>query len=269
MAEADIVMTCPTCEKRYSFSRARMRSRGGTFLCDVCRTRVLIPTRTVEIAGGPGGGAARAAAAFETPSPQTATGGTIAAQAPGPASDPRTPDDSSEVTCPHCGGSFRAKIAADRTDPSGATGDPKAGATTTSTAPSPAAPHLRTILVVEDSEFFRECAVDALKTDYRPLKARNASEAMGVLESEHVDMVILDLTLEREEDGLEVLTATAAKGLPCLIFTARNEAEMWVDGWQRLQKLGATDLLIKSVNAEEQLLAKVATILGQVPVAGR
>ena len=262
-------MTCPTCEKRYTFSRARVLSRGGTFLCDVCRTRVLIPTRTVELSGGPASEGARSAATIATPSPVPAISATKTAQEPEPASDPRIPDDSSEVTCPHCGGSFRARIASERPNPSASSVDPKTGASAASEAPAPTPPRLRTILVVEDSEFFRECAIDALKTDYCPLKARNASEALGILHRERVDLVILDLTLEREEDGLDVLAATAAKRLPCLIFTARNEAEMWVDGWQRLQKLGATDLLIKSVNSEEQLLAKVATILGQVPVAGR
>jgi CheY-like chemotaxis protein len=246
-----------------------MLSRGGTFLCDVCRARVLIPTRQAAIAGGTGGGAARSAAAIAMPSPVPVVSETKTALESESASNPQIPADSSEVTCPHCGGSFLARIASEHPDPAASPSGPRAGAAASPQAPLPPVPRLRTVLIVEDSEFFRECAVDALKTGYRPLKARNASEALGILNRERVDLVILDLTLEREEDGLEVLAATAAKNLPCLIFTARNEAEMWVDGWQRLQKLGATDLLIKSVNAEEQLLAKVATILDQAPVAGR
>jgi CheY-like chemotaxis protein len=83
----------------------------------------------------------------------------------------------------------------------------------------------------------------------------------SLLGREPIDLVILDIALEGPEDGLEVLAHAAPRGLPCLIFTARNEADLWGEGWSRLQAKGATDLLLKGMNVEEQLISKVAAML--------
>ena len=37
------------------------------------------------------------------------------------------------------------------------------------------------------------------------------------------------------------------------------------EGWQRLRDLGASDLLFKGMNMEEQLLSKVSALLAAVP----
>ena len=92
--------------------------------------------------------------------------------------------------------------------------------------------------------------------------ARTKTEALSLLGRETIDLLILDLSLEAPEDGLEVLARVAPRGLPCLIFTARNEVELWGDGWNRLQEKGATDLLLKGMNIEEQLISKVDALLG-------
>jgi len=120
----------------------------------------------------------------------------------------------------------------------------------------------KTILVAEDTEFFLSLVKDTLGAQYRMLGARTKLEALQVLGREHIDLIILDITLENPEDGLEVLASAAPRGVPCLIFTARNEADLYGEGWNRLQAKGATDLLLKGMNVEEQLISKVAAMLG-------
>ncbi len=130
-------------------------------------------------------------------------------------------------------------------------------------APSTAAGERPTVLIVEDTEFFLNLARETLQRGYDTLCARSAVEALSLLRDRRVDLVVLDLTLERDDDGLEVLAAAAPKGLPCLVFTAKSETEMWGEAWQRLRKKGATDLLLKGMNIEEQLLSKIRTLLSQ------
>jgi len=180
------------------------------------------------------------------------------------------------IECPHCGKSFTPDPSV-KAAPASAHGD-DAGAAASAGARGPAAdtpvtqspgfspgPSLagrKTILVAEDTEFFLELVKEILGAQYRMLGARTKTEALQLLSRERIDLVILDLSLEKPEDGLEILAGAAPRGLPCLIFTARNEADLWGDGWTRLQAKGATDLLLKGMNVEEQLLSKVAALLG-------
>ena len=114
---------------------------------------------------------------------------------------------------------------------------------------------------MEDTEFFLQLVADTLAPLYRPLLARGAREALEILAREPVEVLILDLTLEREDDGLEVLKAASRRGIPGLVFTARSEAELWGEAWERLKRLGAKDLLLKGMHIEDQILGKVASLL--------
>ena len=49
---------------------------------------------------------------------------------------------------------------------------------------------------------------------------------------------------------------------PILIFTAKDESELYGDCWEELARLGADGLVIKGMNVSETLLRKVATMLG-------
>jgi CheY-like chemotaxis protein len=150
------------------------------------------------------------------------------------------------VTCPHCNSSFVPGF------------QPRPAAVQVE---RPSDPDQKTILIVEDTEFFLQLARETLGKPYKTICARTASEALSILQDERVDLLVLDLALEAEEDGLDVLTDAFPRGLPCLVFTAKSEAEMWGDGWIRLRGMGASDLLLKGMNIEEQLLSKVAALL--------
>ena len=158
------------------------------------------------------------------------------------------------VVCPHCGGAF---VPAPK-----AVAAPRAGAVARAEPPATVPASSRsTILIVEDTEFFLQLVADTLAPLYRPLLARGAREALEILAREPVEVLILDLTLEQEDDGLEVLKAASRRGIPGLVFTARSEAELWGEAWERLKRLGAKDLLLKGMHIEDQILGKVASLL--------
>jgi CheY-like chemotaxis protein len=154
------------------------------------------------------------------------------------------------LSCPHCGGTFDPH-------PAGGSAAPKAQ----SSGPVAAAGAPATILVVEDTEFFQQYVTEVLKAQYRPIAARTADEALRLLQEEAVKVLILDLALESENDGLPVLERAAALGIPSLIFTARDAADLYGSGWAALQERGASDLLIKAMNIEDSILNKVSDLL--------
>ncbi len=120
----------------------------------------------------------------------------------------------------------------------------------------------RTVLVVEDMEYFQEIAKDALRELYEVKTADSTAEALRILKQGGIDLLVLDLTLEHTEDGLGLLTQLHPKPCPILIFTAEDEAEMYGDRWDELQRHGADDLVMKGMNVGEMLFKKVGDLLG-------
>jgi DNA-binding response OmpR family regulator len=118
------------------------------------------------------------------------------------------------------------------------------------------------ILVVEDMEYFQEIAKDALGELYEVKTADSTAEALRILRQGDVDLLVLDLTLEHTEDGLGLLTQLQPKPCPILIFTAEDEADMYGDRWEELQRYGADDLVMKGMNVGEMLFKKVGDLLG-------
>jgi DNA-binding response OmpR family regulator len=146
----------------------------------------------------------------------------------------------SEVCCPRCNFHFLPDVAA---QPKGA-GRP-------------------TLLVVEDMEYFVEIARDALGARYELKVARTLDEARAILVRGGIDLLLLDLTLDRGEDGLTLLREPPGKTCPVLLFTAQDESEMYGDGWAKLKALGVDDVVIKGMNMDETLSRKVAEMLGE------
>lgn len=180
--------------------------------------------------------------------PCQACGTNIELKAPksagGPPAAPKTPAEApqpaNEVCCPRCSFHFvpdaKAKV-------SGA-GRP-------------------TLLVVEDMEYFIEIAKDALAARYELKVARSLDEARTLLVRGGIDLLLLDVTLERGEDGLRLLREPPGKTCPVLLFTAQDESEMYGDGWAKLKAMGVDDVVMKGVNMHEALSRKVAEMLGE------
>jgi DNA-binding response OmpR family regulator len=118
-----------------------------------------------------------------------------------------------------------------------------------------------TILVVEDLDFYTTLVSNALGAKYRTVAVDNVAAALNAMREEHVDLMVLDLTLKDGEDGRDVLRGLENKTCPILIFSAKDESEMYGATWQELRKLGADDMLIKGMNVQESLLQKIAGLL--------
>jgi len=120
----------------------------------------------------------------------------------------------------------------------------------------------RTVLVVEDMDYFRGIARDALEPRYRVEAAGTVEEAQAALLSGEIDLILLDVTLSNGEDGLKLLRSLPSKPCPILIFTAEDESVMYGKSWDELQRLGADDVVIKGMNVGESILRKVGSLLG-------
>lgn len=120
-----------------------------------------------------------------------------------------------------------------------------------------------TLLVVEDMEYFVELAREALGGRYELKIARTLDEARALLLQGGIDLMLLDLTLERGEDGLRLLREPPGKICPVLLFTAQDESEMYGEGWAKLRAVGVDDVVIKGMNMNEMLSRKVAEMLGE------
>ena len=114
------------------------------------------------------------------------------------------------------------------------------------------------ILVVEDDAHTRKlmCAVLS-QHGYDPLSACDGIEALEMLDSHHVDLIVLDLMMPRM-DGYE-LTEQLRRGgsdIPILMVTAKEKP---VDK-RRGFLIGTDDYMVKPVDEEEMIL-RIAALL--------
>src|SRR5215510_12720281 len=111
-------------------------------------------------------------------------------------------------------------------------------------------PDRPTILVVDDEELSREFVRAELESDHRILAAATAEEAFRIVDSEPVDLVLMDVVMpgiggfeackrlkSRTDDGF----------LPILFLTARKQLE---DRYEGLAA-GGDDFLIKPIDSRE------------------
>jgi len=221
-----IELRCPGCGKGYLIDED---AAGGELVCPACSSHVATPSppRADSRAASPqphGAGTGASAAAPEAAVP---------AAAPAPRQE--------QVICPRCQLHFVPRRA---------------------TAPEGTAQR-RTVLVVEDMTYFREIAADALSPRYEVKAAANLNEARAAIAAGGIDMMVLDLTLDGGDHGIELLRTMAFKPCPILIFTAQDESEMYGDSWDELRSLGADDLVMKGMNVGESLRRKVSALLGE------
>jgi CheY-like chemotaxis protein/predicted RNA-binding Zn-ribbon protein involved in translation (DUF1610 family) len=121
----------------------------------------------------------------------------------------------------------------------------------------------KTVLVVEDMDYFLDIAKDALEPQFLVEAAKTIDQARAALTQGEIDLILLDLTLSGGEDGLGFLRELPFKPCPILIFTAEDESVMYGETWEKLQGLGADDVVIKGMNVGESILRKVGSLLGQ------
>jgi two-component system alkaline phosphatase synthesis response regulator PhoP len=127
----------------------------------------------------------------------------------------------------------------------------------------------QTILVVDDEPHIVEIVGDYLKqAGYRVLTARDGQMALTLARHEHPDLVVLDLMLPGDLDGLDVCRSLRSDPLladvPIIMLTARVEETDRLIGLE----LGADDYISKPFSPRE-VVARVKAVLRRASGYGR
>ncbi|TVQ64766.1 MAG: response regulator [Spirulina sp. DLM2.Bin59] len=124
-------------------------------------------------------------------------------------------------------------------------------------------PQLPTILAVDDSPVMRKLIEQTLNEKYNVLLADNAVDALSSIYHQHIDLLLLDVTMPGV-DGLELCRTVRSlpqfQALPIIMLTARDGAFDKVQG----RLAGATEYLTKPFNADK-LLATVGSFVKTIP----
>jgi len=117
------------------------------------------------------------------------------------------------------------------------------------------------ILIVDDTDAVRRMNKSRLTLDgFTVLEAKNGVEAVKVLQSEHFDLVVLDLFME-PMDGFK-LTAFIRQmpqhsDVPIIVFSARSTPEVI----EQAMNVGATLFLVKMTTSPIKLSENVKALL--------
>jgi two-component system, NtrC family, response regulator AtoC len=114
----------------------------------------------------------------------------------------------------------------------------------------------QTILIVDDEKHTRDGLRASLEDSFDVYVAANVTEAMTVLESERVDLVLTDLRLGGE-DGMQVIEKALARPHPpvVIMMTAYGGVDTAVEAMKR----GAYDFVTKPLNIDRlEILIKRA-----------
>lgn len=153
------------------------------------------------------------------------------------------PRAASEVVCPRCDLHFKPRA------------DSRSRVRVTGDRP--------TVLIVEDLAYFREIAAEALEAEYEIKVVATKDGARAILDRGGVDLILLDLTLDGGDGGLDLLRELRSKPCPILIYTAQDESEIYGESWDELRDLGADDIVLKGMNVGDELNRKVGSLLGR------
>ena len=114
----------------------------------------------------------------------------------------------------------------------------------------------QTILIVDDDELLRKLIRESLKESYGILEAEDGANVEAILESESVDLIILDVSLPGD-DGFAVMRRLRQHSqVPVIMLTAKSDVVDRVVGLE----LGADDYICKPVEMRE-LIARIRTVL--------
>ena len=114
------------------------------------------------------------------------------------------------------------------------------------------------ILIVEDEEMLRDLYEEELLDEgYEVSKAANGSEALKIVESEEIDLIMMDISMP-EMDGIQALgkVASRERKIPVIIYTAYSNYKSNFMTWT------ADAYLTKSSNLDE-LKKKINNLLAR------
>lgn len=108
------------------------------------------------------------------------------------------------------------------------------------------------ILVVEDDKNLKKLIkITLTKENYTVYEASNGEEALEMLDTNYVDLIISDVMMP-EMDGFELIKElrTSKYKMPIMLITAKDSIEDKKEGFL----LGADDYMVKPINLEELIL---------------
>ena len=115
------------------------------------------------------------------------------------------------------------------------------------------------LLLVDDNEEILDFLERILNTKYAILKATDGSEALRLLETEAVQLIVSDVMMP-VMDGFElckiIKSTVEYSHIPVILLTAKNTIQSKVEGLE----LGA-DAYIEKPFSKEHLLAQIASLL--------
>jgi two-component system OmpR family response regulator len=116
---------------------------------------------------------------------------------------------------------------------------------------------MRILLVEDDHELGTTMREALVLAGYTTDWVKTAAYALHALQTEHFDLLVLDLGLP-DRDGTDVIRTTRhlRKNLPILILTARDTLDSRIEGLD----LGADDYVIKPV-AVAEICARIRALL--------
>lgn len=122
---------------------------------------------------------------------------------------------------------------------------------------------MKHILLVEDDPFIRDIVSTKLKdAAYDVATAGTADEAYENLEGQVPDLILLDIDLPGGQNGIEILkqlrAGTTHDNIPVIIFS-NNDAP---DIREQAKAAGAQDFYFKASTGSDELLSKIASLLG-------
>jgi two-component system NtrC family response regulator len=126
-----------------------------------------------------------------------------------------------------------------------------------------------TILIVDDDAALRDSLAETVHDlGYQAQLAASGREALGILASNEIEGVLLDIRMPSGMDGIEVLRRIRAQknGPPVVVLTAFASAENTIEA----MRIGAFDHLTKPIGRQElrellaRMLARPAAVLPDV-----
>lgn len=176
----------------------------------------------------------------DAPTPVVTTAPPPAETEPEPVAPEAGPTVDDRIVCPRCGLHFEHEG---------------------SRPPRPDTSRL-TVLIVEHMEYFRDLARSALQDRFEIRTADNVEAARTELGSGDIDLLLLNPAVGGHHgNGIRFLEELPFKPCPILVYTDADESVLYGALWQRLQTLGADDVVVKGVNVGETVLRKVAALL--------
>ncbi|MEK7124133.1 MAG: response regulator [Patescibacteria group bacterium] len=119
----------------------------------------------------------------------------------------------------------------------------------------------KSILIIEDEEFFRELLAKKISSkNFSVFAAVNGQQGLKEIKEKKPDLILLDLLLP-DIDGFEVLSKiksdSETSSIPVIILSNLGEQEDFEKG----MKLGAVDYLVKSQSDMVDIIDKIKNIL--------